>query len=168
MLTANQVCFLTKQHPSAINIRRFLQPWESSLRPWEDIWVHQEIFICSSLVQPLLKDQNKTMMEHSQLYKMASAENRHQVSWSLLFNSLHSLKADTSLQESPGVTSIKGACLRQGCHPKRGRGGGVLTKQNFKWGGSTQRFNPLPFFYHFWQTMFTLSIPSIDKGSPFT
>lgn len=37
MLIANQVCFLTKQHPSAINIRRFLQPWESSLRPWEDI-----------------------------------------------------------------------------------------------------------------------------------
>ena len=136
MLIANQVCFLTKQHPSAINIRRFLQPWESSLRPWEDIWVHQEIFICSSLVQPLLKDQNKKMMEHSKLYKMASAKNRHQASWSLLFNNLHSLKADTSLQESPGATSIKRCLSKTGLSPKKGQRGmgggggwGLVTKE---------------------------------------
>ena len=178
MLVANQVCFLTKQHPSAINIRRFLQPWERSLRPWEDIWVHQEIFICSSLVQPLLKDQYKTMMEHSQLYKMASAENRHQVlSWSCCLT-VFILWRQTPYYKCHLVSlPLKGACLRQGCHPKRGNwegggGWGVWSLNKISNGKALPR-DPIPppgypFIYHFWQKMFTLSIPSIDKGSPFT
>lgn len=56
----NAVWFLTKQHPSAIKASRFWQPWASNLRPCEDIWVHQETFKYSSLVQPLLKHKHKT------------------------------------------------------------------------------------------------------------